>query len=130
MPAMEFHTRGCRDRGQLACWYACSICFSHPSLTARVDAIPRRISSPKIEHKLMTSTSANFTGCRDYLTKLRDYFSVKPDELLCRETFLLYGMGDIGKAQICGGLGVAEIVSAGGFALEPLQRSIIRIKWH
>ena len=28
-PTMEFHTGGCRDWGQLACWYAYSICFSH-----------------------------------------------------------------------------------------------------
>jgi hypothetical protein len=75
--------------------------FPAPSLTARVDVIPKRISLPKIEYKPMTPSSANFTGRRDYLTKLRDYFIVKPEEPLRRKSFLLYGMGGIGKTQIC-----------------------------
>jgi hypothetical protein len=71
------------------------------SRTAILRNIPGRIPSPKIEYKLRTPSSANFTGRRDYLTKLRDYFSVKPDEPLRRKSFLLYGMGGIGKTQIC-----------------------------
>jgi hypothetical protein len=71
------------------------------SLTARLDDIPKRISSPKNEYKQKTSSSVNFTGRRDYLAILRAYFSVEPDEPLHRKSFLLYGMGGIGKTQIC-----------------------------
>jgi DNA replication protein DnaC len=75
--------------------------FIAPSLTAKLDDIPKRIPALKIEYKLRTPSSPNFTGRRDYLTKLRDYFSFKPDEALRRKSFLLYGMGGIGKTQIC-----------------------------
>jgi hypothetical protein len=75
--------------------------FPALSLTARLDDITRGISSPKIEYKPRTPSSANFTGRKDYLMKLRDYFSVKPDGPLRRKSFLLYGMGGIGKTQIC-----------------------------
>ena len=72
-----------------------------PDLIAKLDDIPHNTSSPKIEYKPRTPSSANFTGRRVYLTKLRDYFSVKPDEPIRRKSFLLYGMGGIGKTQIC-----------------------------
>ena len=49
----------------------------------------------------MTPSSAIFTGRRDYLAKLRAYFSAEPNEPLRRKSFLLYGMGGIGKTQIC-----------------------------
>jgi hypothetical protein len=75
--------------------------FLVPSLTARLDDIPKGIFSPDVEYKPRTPSSANFTGRRNYLTKLRDYFSLKPDEPLRRKSFLLYGMGGIGKTQIC-----------------------------
>jgi DNA replication protein DnaC len=75
--------------------------FLASNLTHRSGEIPQRISPPKIEYKPMVPSSANFTGRRDYLTQLRDYFSVKPDEPLRRKSFLLYGMGGIGKTQIC-----------------------------
>src|ERR1700728_1820157 len=75
--------------------------FLAPSLTARLDDIPATISLPKIEYKPMTPSSANFTGRRDYLAKLRAYFSVEPGKPLRRKSFLLYGMGGIGKTQIC-----------------------------
>jgi hypothetical protein len=74
--------------------------FLVQNLTARLDDIPKWIFSPKIEYRPRTFSSANFTGRRDYLTKLRDYFNVKPDKPLPRKSFLLYGMGGIGKTQI------------------------------
>jgi hypothetical protein len=85
------------------CLQVCSILnmFLAPYLTDKSGEIPQRISPPKIEYKPRTFSSANFTGRRDYLTKLRDYFSVKPDEPPHRQSFLLYGMGGIGKTQIC-----------------------------
>jgi DNA replication protein DnaC len=70
-------------------------------LTDRLDDIPNTISSPKIEYKPRAPSSANFTGRRDYLTKLRDFFSAESDGPLRRKSFLLYGMGGIGKTQIC-----------------------------
>jgi hypothetical protein len=75
--------------------------FLASGLTARLDDIPETISSFKIEYKPRTPSSANFTGRRVYLTKLRDYFSFKPDEPIRRKSFLLCGMGGIGKTQIC-----------------------------
>jgi hypothetical protein len=75
--------------------------FLAPNLTAKLEDIPRKISSPKIEYKPMTPSSSNFTGRREYLAKLRHYFSVEPGEPLRRKCFLLYGMGGIGKTQIC-----------------------------
>ena len=70
-------------------------------LITKLDDIPKNISLPKIEYKPMTSSSPNFTGRKDYLAKLRDYFSHKPSERLRRKSFLLYGLGGIGKTQIC-----------------------------
>jgi DNA replication protein DnaC len=75
--------------------------FLVPGLITELDGIPRNISLPKIEYKPMTPSSANFTGRRDYLARLRAYFNVKPGEPLRRKSFLLYGMGGIGKTQIC-----------------------------
>jgi DNA replication protein DnaC len=75
--------------------------FLAPGLTTKLDDTLKNISSPKIEYKPRTPSSTNFTGRRVFLTKLRDYFSVKPDEPIRRKSFLLYGMGGIGKTQIC-----------------------------
>ena len=75
--------------------------FIAPNLTDRSDDIPKRTSSPKIEYKPRAPSSAIFTGRRDYLRKLRDFFSAESDESLRRKSFLLYGMGGIGKTQIC-----------------------------
>jgi len=67
----------------------------------RLDDIPQTISLPKIEYKPMTSSSAIFTGRKGYLTKLRAYISTEFDGPLRGKSFLLYGMGGIGKTQIC-----------------------------
>jgi len=75
--------------------------FLASNLTDRSGEIPQRTSSPKIEYKPRAPSSANFTGRRDYLTKLRDFFSAESDGPLRRKSFLLYGMGGIGKTQIC-----------------------------
>jgi hypothetical protein len=75
--------------------------FLAPSLITGLDNIPRTISLPKIEYKPRAPSSANFTGRRGYLTKLRDFFSAESDGPLRRKSFLLYGMGGIGKTQIC-----------------------------
>jgi hypothetical protein len=49
---------------------------------------------PPLKH-----SSALFTGRDVYLERLRDYFhsSIRGE----RKTFLLYGLGGIGKTQIC-----------------------------
>ncbi|KIL53874.1 hypothetical protein M378DRAFT_93452 [Amanita muscaria Koide BX008] len=47
----------------------------------------------------LRSPSTFFTGRDHYLEALKDHFSPKLDSK--RKRFLLYGMGGIGKTQIC-----------------------------
>jgi hypothetical protein len=75
--------------------------FLPPNLTGRSDEIPKGNRLPRIGYKPRAPSSANFTGRRDYLKKLRDFFSTESDGPLRRKSFLLYGMGGIGKTQIC-----------------------------
>jgi DNA replication protein DnaC len=75
--------------------------FLSSSLITKLVDISKTISLPKVEYKPMTSSSMKFTGRRDYLTKLRAIFNAESDGLRRRKSFLLYGMGGIGKTQIC-----------------------------
>ena len=48
------------------------------------------------------NSSIRFTGRTDVLTKLKEHFTSKStDKPRRRKFFLLYGMGGIGKTQIC-----------------------------
>ena len=47
----------------------------------------------------MKHSSALFTGRDKYLQRLRDYFLSSIEDK--RKSFLLYGLGGIGKTQIC-----------------------------
>ena len=48
------------------------------------------------------NSSLRFTGRTDVLAKLKEHFTAKStDKLYCRKFFLLYGLGGIGKTQIC-----------------------------
>ena len=48
------------------------------------------------------NSSIRFTGRTNVLAKLKEHFTVKSnDKLRHRKFFLLYGMGGIGKTQIC-----------------------------
>ena len=48
------------------------------------------------------NSSIRFTGRTDVLAKLKEHFTVRnTDKLRRRKFFLLYGMGGIGKTQIC-----------------------------
>ena len=47
----------------------------------------------------MKHSSTLFTGRDEYLQRLRDYFLSSIDD--ARKSFLLYGLGGIGKTQIC-----------------------------
>jgi hypothetical protein len=47
----------------------------------------------------MKHSSALFTGHYEYLQKLREYFG--PNAGGQRKSLLLYGLGGIGKTQIC-----------------------------
>jgi hypothetical protein len=86
----------------LTCLPVCILdMFLAPNLTARLDDIPRTISLPKVQYNPRAPSSANFTGRKGDLTKLRTYFSAESDGPLRRKSFLLYGMGGIGKTQIC-----------------------------
>jgi hypothetical protein len=86
----------------LTCLPVCILdMFLAPALISRlvdIPQIPKTISLPMI---VRAPSTANFTRRRDYPTKLRDYFSIKPDEPLRRKIFLLCGMECIGKTQIC-----------------------------
>jgi len=47
------------------------------------------------------NSSALFTGRRDVLDKLKDHFVPADQDNKHRKSFLLFGMGGIGKTQIC-----------------------------
>jgi len=58
--------------------------------------------TPGASIPLMPNSSARFTGRTEILAKLRDHFTKGPDnQRRTRKYFLLYGMGGIGKTQIC-----------------------------
>ena len=47
------------------------------------------------------NSSALFTGREDILKRLVDHFASQDQGDRCRKSFLLYGMGGVGKTQIC-----------------------------
>jgi len=47
------------------------------------------------------NSSALFTGWEDVVKKLMDHFAPQDQVDRNRKSFLLYGMGGIGKTQIC-----------------------------
>ncbi|KIK02438.1 hypothetical protein K443DRAFT_677676 [Laccaria amethystina LaAM-08-1] len=60
----------------------------------------RTISDAPIPVK--PNSSIRFTGRVDVLAKLKEHFTAESnDKLHRRKFFLLYGMGGIGKTQIC-----------------------------
>ena len=50
---------------------------------------------------LMPNPSNRFTGCTEVIAELKRYFFSTNDSAHKRKSFLLYGMGGIGKTQIC-----------------------------
>ena len=50
---------------------------------------------------LMPNPSNRFTGRTEVITKLKRHFFSTNDSARNRKFFLLYGMGGIGKTQIC-----------------------------
>jgi len=50
---------------------------------------------------LMPNPSNRFTGRTEVIAKLKRYFSNADNLVRKRKFFLLYGMGGIGKTQIC-----------------------------
>ena len=56
-------------------------------------------NSPYIPQR--PNKSALFTGCEDILERLMDHFAPQSQGDICRKAFLLYGMGGVGKTQIC-----------------------------
>jgi len=50
----------------------------------------------------MPNPSIRFTGRTEIIAKLKEHFLTSPnDQAQKRKYFLLYGMGGIGKTQIC-----------------------------
>ena len=98
---MELHTGRCRNRDKHNLRYALSV-YPWPEFNNKLGEIPKGTSSPpKIQFKPRVSSSAIFTGREDYLKLLRIVFTAEPNEHRRRKSFLLYGMGGIGKTQIC-----------------------------
>lgn len=52
-------------------------------------------------HHYMPHSSSIFTGQVAYLDQLEKYFKQKIDQPHHKKCFLLYGLGGIGKSQIC-----------------------------
>ena len=52
---------------------------------------------------LMPNPSNRFTGRTEVIAKLKKHFSINPNDSAhgTRGLFLLYGMGGVGKTQIC-----------------------------
>ena len=51
---------------------------------------------------LLPNPSTRFTGRTEAIAKLKKHFLTNPDDVVQkRKVFLLYGMGGIGKTQIC-----------------------------
>ena len=51
---------------------------------------------------LMPNPSTRFTGRTEVIAKLKKHFLTNPDDVVQKwKVFLLYGMGGIGKTQIC-----------------------------
>jgi len=57
--------------------------------------------SKSIAYKHQPLSSRRFTGREGPLKKLLDYFSPRTERPQCLRVYLLYGMGGIGKTQIC-----------------------------
>jgi flagellar biosynthesis GTPase FlhF len=49
----------------------------------------------------MPSSSPNFVGCEDYLQKLDECFHVRAANEVGRRVFVLFGVGGVGKTQLC-----------------------------
>ena len=47
------------------------------------------------------NSSTLFTGREDILDRLKGHYAPRDEGDRCRKSFLLYGMGGIGKTQIC-----------------------------
>ena len=78
---------------KLISWYFAQINYS-------VSGISRATSDAAIPVK--PNSSIRFTGRTDVLTKLKEHFTSESNDKLChRKFFLLYGLGGIGKTQIC-----------------------------
>ena len=81
----------------LTCLPVCILdTFLAPSLTVRLDDIPKGIASPKIEYKPKTPSSTNFIGRKDYMTKLRAFFNPKSDGSHRRKFFQWKFIPDVG----------------------------------
>jgi hypothetical protein len=63
--------------------------------------ITSSLVQPNLSHKLMPLSSRIFTGRKDCLDQLEQYFGRELDQPQRRKHFLLYGLGGTGKSQIC-----------------------------
>lgn len=52
-------------------------------------------------HYSVPRSSEIFTGRKDILERLSEYFGAREGQSRLRRSFLLYGLGGTGKTQIC-----------------------------
>ena len=65
-------------------------------------APPPHEESQRVPVPLRPNSNVRFTGRREILEKLKVYFGSQIDpQLQQRRQYLIYGMGGIGKTQIC-----------------------------
>jgi Holliday junction resolvasome RuvABC ATP-dependent DNA helicase subunit len=63
--------------------------------------VPTLLSAPKLVFNLRPSPSPKFVGRENYLQQLDEFFYVPPANELTRRVFVLFGVGGVGKTQIC-----------------------------
>ena len=71
-------------------------------------SIDEPLPAPAPAYKAMPPSSPKFVGYEDYLQMLHDHFILQTTNKL-RRTFVLFGVGGVGKTQIC--LKFAENIS-------------------
>ena len=70
-------------------------------LTVGAVIINQLLSQPRAQYKLMPPFTQTFVGREDYLQRLHDFFAPALADPRRRRVFLLYGLGGVGKTQIC-----------------------------
>ena len=97
----DFHDHGSLYNVQGTGQGNCSLCLL-PGIETNLIYNLRIVAISQIEYVYVPPhpLSPRFTGQEIYLAKLREYFQLPTEGRSGRRSFLLYGMGGIGKTQI------------------------------
>ena len=71
--------------------------------------VDEHLPAPPLPYKAMPPSSPKFVGYEDYLHMLNEHFVLKSAYGQSWPTFVLFGVGGVGKTQIC--LRFAESIS-------------------